>query len=616
MMSSLSFFPHEIIREGQDKLIADLQKAFADKKILLAHAPTGLGKTASALAVAVEYALKEKKRVFFLTNRHTQHRIAIDTLRLMQLRKGLQIRCVDFIGKRWMCNQEIAGVFGNDFNEYCHAVVEKGECEFYNAVRSKKGLTVEAQAHLSSLGKQHALHTEEFISLTQEKRMCSYEIALEMAKKADVIIGDYYYIFNPFVHNALFTKLNLELEDTVVIVDEGHNLPGRVVEMISSKLSSIMLRNGVMEAKKFGYPGVVHWLQEMMHILQNLGVFTGEKERLVKKEELTEKIQKMMAYDELVNQLNMAADEIRKKQKKSYLGGIASFLDAWKGQDEGFARILNEHPGAQGSVLTLHYSCLDAALVTRDVFSRMAAGVVMSGTLQPMSMYKDVLGIEKAMEREYFSPFPPENKLSLVVPETTTKYGLRGETMYKQIALKCSELAEGIPGNVALFFPSYELRDRIGYYFASPKQKFWEKQLMSKEEKDIFLAEFKAQSMKGAVLLGVTGANFAEGVDFPGEVLKGVVIVGLPLGRPDLRTKELITHYDKKFSRGWEYGYIFPAISKCIQSAGRCIRSATDKGAIIFLDERFAWQKYFTCLPRDGLRVTKEYSKVLNTFWK
>src|SRR3989338_2987669 len=82
------FFPHELIRAGQDKLVQDLDQTFQDKKILLAHAPTGLGKTASALSVALYHALKDKKKVLFLTNRHTQHQIAIETLKLIQQKMG------------------------------------------------------------------------------------------------------------------------------------------------------------------------------------------------------------------------------------------------------------------------------------------------------------------------------------------------------------------------------------------------------------------------------------------------------------------------------------------------------------------------------------------------
>ena len=74
-------------------------------------------------------------------------------------------------------------------------------------------------------------------------------------------------------------------------------------------------------------------------------------------------------------------------------------------------------------------------------------------------------------------------------------------------------------------------------------------------------------------------------------------------------------YYDQKFSRGWDYGYIYPAMSKCLQSAGRCIRSETDKGAVIFLDERFAWKSYYDCFPREGLIVSKDYEKLLTQFF-
>ena len=158
------FFPHDVIRSGQDELIKDIQTAFKEKKILLAHAPTGLGKTAGALSVAVEQALEHKKTIFFLTNRHTQHRIAVETLKKMKQKTGEPLLCIDLIGKKWMCNQDVAGLFGTEFNEYCKHVVEKGECEFYNRVHDKKEFTVEAKALIKKLEEYGPLHNEEVIS--------------------------------------------------------------------------------------------------------------------------------------------------------------------------------------------------------------------------------------------------------------------------------------------------------------------------------------------------------------------------------------------------------------------------------------------------------------------
>ena len=612
-----SFFPHDIIRGGQKEFMEDLQKAFSEKKILIANAPTGLGKTASVLSVALQEALKNKKKIFFLTNRHTQHKIAVDTLKKIKGKTGQNIFCADLIGKRWMCSQEIAGVFGNDFNEFCKAIVEKDECEFYNKIRSKNSLTVEGKVLVKELETAEPLHNEELVAIGREKTMCSYELALALARKAQVLIGDYYYLFNPFISSNLFTKLDLALENILLIVDEGHNLPARIMEMMSDVLTSNMLMNGVIEAKKFNYGGLILWLQELNNILTSLAVFNQvDRELLITKDQFISKIQPIVDYQELINQLEAAAEEVRKKQRRSYLGGIAAFLQTWLGAEEGYIRILSEQRSKQGSFLSLSYSCLDASVITRDIFSQIYAGVIMSGTLSPTFMYKDLLGIERGVEKNYHSPFPAENKLSLIVPETSTKYSIRGEPMFKLMAQKCMDLSSLIPGNTALFFPSYDLRDRVGRYIVSSKKLFWEKSEMSKEEKELLLSQFKAEKNKGGLLLGVTGANFAEGLDFPGDLLNGVVVVGLPLAKPDLKTRGLVNYYHLKFAKGWEYGYVYPAINKCLQSAGRCIRSETDRGAVIFLDERFAWKSYYDCFPREGLIVTKNYDRLIKDFFR
>ncbi|HIH11955.1 TPA: ATP-dependent DNA helicase, partial [Candidatus Woesearchaeota archaeon] len=580
-------FPHAEMRDGQKELVNDIYTTLTQGKILLAHAPTGLGKTASALAVAIEVALQQKKRIFFLTNRHTQHRIAIETIKMIREKHSVAIPCIDLIGKKSMCSQEVAGLFGNEFNEYCKTVVEKGECEFYENVRGKKSVTIEAERLIKELKERGPLHTEELIAVCKEKKLCSYEVALSAAKEALVIIGDYNYVFNPFVQQTLFTKLGLELEDCIVIVDEGHNLPTRMMDMMSSTLTTLMIKNAVQEAKKFGFGGVIQWLQELQRLLVDLADKTAEEESLVPKSLVIRELEKLAPYDHLLEELETAADEVRKKQHRSYLGGIQSFLNAWKGEDKGYARIFQKKEGRTEQFLQLSYWCLDPGILTKSVFSAIASGVMMSGTLKPTFMYKDILGVEKGIEKEYQSPFPPENKLTIVVPETSTKYTLRNEAMYRTIAEKCATMSEVIPGNVALFFPSYDLRDRICYFLETPKKKFWEKKEMNKEEKEALLAGFREERKKGGVLLGVSGANFAEGIDFPGDLLNGVVIVGLPLSKPDLRTQEMIKYYDELFGKGWDYGYTYPAMNKCFQSAGRCIRSETDKGAILFLDGRF-----------------------------
>ena len=138
-----------------------------------------------------------------------------------------------------------------------------------------------------------------------------------------------------------------------------------------------------------------------------------------------------------------------------------------------------------------------------------------------------------------------------------------------------------------------------------------------KDEKSKLLADFKMTFIRGGLLLAVVGGNFHEGVDLPGNLLSGVIIVGLPLGQPDLTTKQLIAYYDEKYRKGWDYGYIFPAFVKAMQCAGRCIRSENDRGVIAFIDDRYSWPKYYACFPKGyNPTITVNFSAAIKEFFQ
>ncbi len=216
------------------------------------------------------------------------------------------------------------------------------------------------------------------------------------------------------------------------------------------------------------------------------------------------------------------------------------------------------------------------------------------------------------------SPFPNENRLNLIIPKTTTKYAMRSPRMYEEIARVCAQLSHEVPGNLAIFFPSYAiLRDvKATLDPLVEKTVFAEHGSLTREEREELLDRFRARQDTGAILLGVMGGSFSEGIDLPGDELRAVVIVGLPLGRLDLETQALVDYYQKKFGKGWEYGYTFPAFNKTLQSAGRCIRSESDRGAIIFLDERYAWESYHRCFPSEwDIRITLRFPDLVRDFF-
>ncbi len=613
------FFPFSKIRQTQDELIKKVDETLEKKQNFIVHAPTGLGKTVAMLSPALKHATKKDLTIFFLTSRHTQHLIAIETLKAIKEKYDLDIITTDIVGKKWMCAVPgVENLYSNEFADYCKAVREEDKCEFYLNTRKKGRLTPNAKKVLKELKQISPTHSEKLIKICAQEKLCPYELATALAKDSLVVITDYYYIFNPQIRDLFFKKTGKELEKSIIIVDEGHNLPFRLRDLMTQRLSTFMLDRAIREAKKFGYEETKSNLEKIKSLIEELAHGLENSEKLTKKQDFINEIEEFSEYNQLIADFAFVADDIRETEKQSYIGSISKFLDAWLGQDSGFVRIISKKQ-LKKPFITLSYRCLDPSLISKQVVDNAYSTIVMSGTLTPITMYNDILGFEHAEMQEYKSPFPEQNKLTLIIPETTTKYTERNAAQYKRIAEISSDLANTIPGNTIIYFPSYEIRDKVDKTFTRlcKKTTFLEISNMSKREKREFLDKFKKYSKQGAVMLAVVSGSFGEGIDLPGDFLKAAVVAGLPLQVPDLETKALIDYYDEKFGKGWDYGYVFPAMNKAMQNAGRVIRSETDRGAIIFLDERYSWQHYYRCFPKTWkIVITKLYKERLEEFFK
>jgi DNA excision repair protein ERCC-2 len=624
-MPNQILFPYEKIRPIQGAVMKDMHRALMEKKHIIAHAPTGLGKSAASLSVALKVAIEKNLTIFFLTSRHTQHKIAVQTLKDIQKRYSIKINTVDIIGKKWMCPVPgVTNLFSSEFNEYCKKQREELKCEYYVKTKKNHQLTTDAKAVLGEI-EGNIYFNGELVSLTADKGHCPYELAIEMGKDARVVIADYNYIFNQRVSDSFMKKTGKALEQSIIIVDEAHNLPSRVRDGVTVKLSSFMIDRAMKEAEKYEYDetlanlniikGIFKKYKEDLIEKANLG---GSREKIMTKDAFIDAIRIDKDYDELTKDLEFIGEAIRELQKKSFIAGVASFLTEWKGKDFGFTRILGIRQTKQQPIIELAYKCLDPSVITTNIIDNTYACVFMSGTLTPTEMYKDTLGVHEPIEKVYENPFPEGNRLNLIVPKTTTKYAKRTEEQFQAIAEECRKIIDAIPGNSVIFFPSYFIRDKVHTYLSDKVKKtvFLEQRNMSQTDKHDFLERFKRYKDVGAVILGVVSGNYSEGIDLPGDLLKGVVIVGLPLQQPNLETKELIKYFDDKFQRGWAYGYIFPAFNKTLQSAGRCIRSEEDKGVVIFLEERYLWPMYKGCFPRDQeYTVTKEPAEHIEEFF-
>jgi DNA excision repair protein ERCC-2 len=237
-------------------------------------------------------------------------------------------------------------------------------------------------------------------------------------------------------------------------------------------------------------------------------------------------------------------------------------------------------------------------------------------------MYADLLGLEvdRTVFGEYPSPFPRENRSVVVTPDLTSLYAKRDERMFSLYADRIARIAGSLPGNVAVYFPSYDFLRQVLSKMDNRRSKtiLEEKSNLSKEEKNALVEGLITLKTKGgAILMAVLGGSLSEGVDFKDNLLHSVVVAGLPLSPPTIENEALKNYYSDKFGRqkGFDYSFVFPAINKVLQAAGRSIRSEKDKAIIFLMDSRYAQERYSKCLPRDyAFEVSSDVEKEASQF--
>jgi len=603
-----SHFPFPALRAGQDAFLADAARAIAEGKHLLAHAPTGVGKTAVALTAALAVARRRGKLVLFLTSKQSQHWIAIETVRRMRAR-GVPVVAVDIIAKQGMCVHERAPSGGVAFRMFCETHVRNRTCPWFNR-------PADAAARIAV---QKALHVRELVDAARGCGTCPHKAALEAAKKAHVVVCDYNYVFSD-IRERVLPRMDRPLEDIVLVVDEAHNLPDRIRSHLTGDLDAPLLIRAAKEVRSAD-PETGAQLQGVARsVHQTLLAIEGE--RTVERDALVEAVEKGLKgidFGDLVRAVTEAGASLAGRGIPTVLPDVAEFLRRWRDVKEGILRMAVGGAGGRFSI-----RLLDPAVLSRDVFAAVHGSLLMSGTLHPPAMYADLLGIppERRVLRAYPNPFPRENRAILVSPGTTTAYDRRSPSMYARIAEEIAGIAEATPGNLAAFFPSYEILGAVAERLARapvPKRRLAERQGWTAAQRaDAIETLRRVRGTTGGLLLGVQGGSLSEGVDYADNLLSTVVIVGLPLSPPSLEAEALRSYYIRKFGpeKGHEYAVVYPAVSKVLQAAGRCIRSERDRAAIVLLESRLLESRYGRCFPADfPLAPTRDAANQVRTFF-
>jgi DNA excision repair protein ERCC-2 len=598
-------------RPQQQQMTETVAESLRQKRHLLVSAPTGTGKTAAALYPALQFAVRQNKRIFFATAKSTQQQMVQETLApVCGSPAGLDLKVLFLRNTEKMCVNQIY---------FCHE-------DFCPWIKQYQDRLLESGI-IGSLLALKLIRPDDIYNESKKQSLCPAEVMMELTTYCDIIVGDYNYVFDPA---AMLRRLfqHRDYSHWILILDEAHNLYQRGMDYYSPQLKRpdlTMLQQLLKDKKTKIYTALLHSVKEIAVLLDSLQQ-EGESEHGDRQYfELTpDRKQWQQVFREY--EANFIKYLIYKVRKKIVLS--TDPLEQFYYKFRRFIRVLKlESPALitfynAGDSGTLKIQCCDPSEPLSERINGFHSVIAMSATLDPLPYYRQVLGFaaERTTQLSLDSPFPAEHRKIIIIPGISTRFKkrLRSYPYYAEIIEKVIGIRKG---NYIAFLPSYEFMHNVNVFLGKVKsEKLIQSGSMSLAERDEILRQLRDTST-AKLLLAVMGGIFAEGVDFSGDMCIGVIVFGPGLPQVNYERELIRSYYDQKLGDGFDYAYLFPGMNKVIQAVGRLIRSQQDKGIIVLVDERFSDEKTGMLLPDYWFRhpgdvvLTNEYEPVIREFW-
>ena len=568
--------------------------------VLLAEACNGFGKTASALSALLPLG----KPIVYATRTHDQVRQVLAEVERINQHSDAAYTAVNLASRDHLClNPDCRGLPSREAQELCGVLRKEERCPYMSEIR-------DAPMNVAAV-----LSVESLITIGRRTKICPYFLARRLAKTRRLTVCPYPYVFDSKIR--LITSLNLE--GRTLVLDEGHNVDQVAQETLSDTLSDRSLAAASDELKAVGMNRA-----PLRRLGDHLAEVVAEEPTLVNAEEAYENIAKALGGDlrQFIEHYAPVVEAIRERKEKagepplSYLNGVLTFLDLlMESQKDKYIVIYQK--GSYGSN-QLEYRCLDPSLAIKPVIAESAGTLIMSGTLSPLRLFAEVLGLRGAELRSY-PPIQTSDRIKMTIdPRVTTTYRNRNPNMVRRIGEAVADALKTVPNGALVFFPQRDLMDksldawtsagliqvRGGCPYMGEKPLFREGR-DARQNKDI-VNRFKATAVapQGAVLTCVFRGRNSEGSNFPDDQCRGIILVGVPYanyGDPLVRAQ--IAYYDRctlSFGNKW---YKMDAFRAANQALGRGIRSRDDWCHYWLLDQRYAQHQDLISTWAKGTRV-------------
>ncbi len=566
-------FPFEY-RPGQKDLVAGVYRSILRKKRLFIEAPTGVGKTISTVFPSVK-AMGEglAEKLFYTTAKTIVRTVAEEAFKILAENK-LKFKTVTITAKEKIC------------------ILEKPDCNPQACPRAKGHFDRVNDAVFDLLTHEEGISRELINSYAEKHEVCPFEMCLDVCSWADGIICDYNYVFDPNVYLKRFFAEE-KVPDYILLADEAHNLVERAREMYSAEL----VKAHVLAVKRIV-------LGKDSHLVRLLETTNS---KLLKYKRECDECELLEGLDDLVPMLGnlvVTLDEYLRKHREpegreevlDFYFELRHFMNMYELLDENYIIVADYNDDGE---FRIRLMCMDPSEVLSMRLEQLRSAVFFSATLLPINYYREQLG---GREEDYAiyapSPFKAENRCLMLGRDVSTKYTRRSEEEYNKIADYIEAFVNAKPGNYMIFFPSYKMLSQLAEMLEGrlPGLLLQTTGMREKERED-FLKAFSEEGVHTGFC--VLGGIFSEGIDLKEDCLIGAVIVGTGLPQVCNERELYRAFYDDRNGHGFDYSYLYNGMNKVEQAAGRVIRTVSDRGAILLLDERFLQNQYQSLFPRE-----------------
>ncbi len=631
-------FPYPY-REGQRELAVSVYRTISRGKTLFIQAPTGIGKTMSAVFPAVK-SMGEGygDKVFYLTAKTVTRTVAEEAFQILR-RKGLDFLNVTITAKDKLC------------------ILEKPECNPEVCPYAAGHFDRVNDAVFALLQEGGPIDRGRIMQAAEEHHVCPFEFCLDLTNWADGVICDYNYVFDPNVYLKRFFGEGVS-GDYLFLVDEAHNLAERAREMYSA----VLYKEDFLEVRRLIKGHSKKLEQKLTRCNQALLELKRECETW---RVLPSAGHFTMALQALFGEMQEFAEQTtimdgNETYREFYLA-VRHFLNMSERVDDNY-RIYTELQ-SDGRFM-IKELCVNPSTCLRECLDKGNGTVFFSATMLPMPYYRELLSGDPEDYAIYArSPFDPSHRLLAAGRDVSSRYTRRGRQEYEKIYDYIRQMVEAKSGNYLVFFPSYAFMQGVYEVAQEHQSSSLDRELMEElvaegilskssladgEEagetekghgnmrillqsshmteaaRDEFLEAFSVpvESAGQQSLVGfcVMGGIFSEGIDLTGERLIGTAIVGT--GLPQICTEREILRqfYDENGKNGFDFAYRYPGMNKVLQAAGRVIRTAEDEGVIVLLDDRFLHQESTVLFPREWedcvVTDRQRFGALVKDFWK